>query len=951
MASETARQTSLIQEDPPADECRENVPPEVSVATTLKVQPENEMSSPVRLCEGTRPGSNINTLSTPTLSGGHGGKARSQLSGIQSAVTPVLKRLNIDNKCPNPLKHGNSPHPSSPFYPVEVSTAHRESKGDFWRQIWAKEAPFSLIEEESLPEISSLELTYLHLTANDSVLPQGSTTTFSDETHQIQVSVGESGGSSEVPQLTATTTSADLRTKSASALAGILDTEITLLDVSYNNDLSPVGQISSLDIIRDIPACHYLNDSNTLPEPSRRIESQPSSSNVFLNKDVSSTSMQSPKCAAERTIRMSLEVTRDISVGSTLENGTFSSETSGQKMQTSHTSDEDKVVPQPANITHDISASSGNSSSKEIPSDVCLHSGPKEVNNLVETKNEENQTCCDTKSTNKMSQQSPEPAASANDTFTVPSSNMTASSDSSTSASCSGNNTLDLPTVNNPTAESETKNQAESVAKTSFVVNQSSFSEKKNFEKSSLQKSSGGSTLEAAAVGFENLTFDCKAPSQRNGTITLSEISLTDGHHTLDKPSFPKVCNLTTSLNRNDSEETPKELPRHEAMPPPGAEEKPGDTLEVTPALEGVSGDDGGDAKHLSQSGLPVRDGSSDTPNNQSVDAVSNKTPEFNLDKTLDFRVDLLITSTPMTSCKSFNVGSIREAAHKKLYEAGPSKPADAAVSDIPPNIVGDRKTFMRQPAVGTLRPPSRVAPQSSMSRRGSTVPGRLEKMSAGLPLKHSRIQEAAGKPSAAMEEPRRNAGTSGSYNLKSLTAASRKLPPDLQRPPSSTIPRLTTGQRLPTARTHMLASSGPAVPNPVVKQPQGKKHPFPKGEALPVSKKKKTEAPASPGDSASKVKTLKRPVIGQTSAPTKVQRNDAEMPTAGTSGTSTSCDRPSKFRALKPPGANQRAPLATSQSHGCAKCMVLQEELKLKSEEVQRLNEELLKYRKPDDC
>ncbi|KAM6897003.1 uncharacterized protein FYW49_018399 [Xenentodon cancila] len=319
-----------------------------------------------------------------------------------------------------------------------------------------------------------------------------------------------------------------------------------------------------------------------------------------------------------------------------------------------------------------------------------------------------------------------------------------------------------------------------------------------------------------------------------------------------------------------------------------------------------------------------------------------------------------------MTNCKISSLNVEREvgkilAAQKKLYGDGPSKPADQA----PSNIVCDRKTFLSLPAAKSLWPPSKVASRLLEYKPGSTLPGRLEPVTSGLPVKRQRTQADALR-NADSEEMRKAAGVSSAYNLRSAAAASKLPGSGLQRPQvsgiSSAVQRAAPGLRPPSARVQTQASAdkpcgpGPAAANLVTKNPQGKKHPLIKGDALPMSKRKKTdifvptnntEASSSVCDAANKVKNFKQLTASQRSVPPKAQRN---VP-ANTAETVPACDIPSKTKSLKHPGVNHRALLNKPQGQGCAKCPALEEQLKMKSEEIKRLKEELLKYRKKEDC
>ncbi|XP_070708237.1 pneumococcal serine-rich repeat protein-like isoform X2 [Pempheris klunzingeri] len=497
------------------------------------------------------------------------------------------------------------------------------------------------------------------------------------------------------------------------------------------------------------------------------------------------------------------------------------------------------------------------------------------------------------------------------------------------------------------------------------------------FDKHPLRKSSGNSILgETGTKSFslQNNTFDSKPQSKQNGTITLSETSSSDSHqNTVDKPSPTEVFNSTSGPKDNNSEIHRHELSRHDetaASTNSNAKmaDTPGSTFEANPAVEVAPGAAPHETKDHSQSGLPLRDGLSDTLDHQSLDTENNNASAFNLDDTLDLRADSLITSTPMTNCKMFNYNIEREegkilAAQKKLYGEGPPKPDAQAASDVPPNIVCDRKTFLTQPAAKSLLPSTKVPSQFLKYKPASTLPGRFDPLTSGLPMTRQRTQAEALRNTAASDSPQVTTGISSSYNLRTKTtglALGFKQPNSgLRKPQLSGIPsgiqRAASGLRVPSARSNAPATSstdklsGPTATNPAAKLSQAKKHPLARGEALPVAKRKKIDAPlpsasaeasTSTSDCANRAKNLKQPTPSQRALPAKTQRDDAAVP-ASTAETSTSCDAASRARALKQPANSHR---------GCPKCVVLEQQLKMKSEEIRRLREELLKYSKQEE-
>ncbi|XP_071318291.1 uncharacterized protein [Trachinotus anak] len=1056
MANEATVQTSCIQENPDVDECRENIPPGVAApagASKSKVQVGDVIGySSAQPSGENNPLSDTCTFSTPAPTSSNGGvKAKSRISGLQSALTPILKYLNIGNKgsSPEPLKRGNNPRLSVPFFPVGVITAdcqnstggsRQNPNSDFnsshsGRSLGDKDAPVCWLYDECLPEITLLDVTCdstMQMTRNDSALPDrpspvkvcNETTSTEDNNSEVHPP--------QLPKQNETTTSTDPNSTLGDIPASTyaperwLDdryfSEITLLDVTCDSELSPRVETPPVEVTQDNPPVDNVKNRRPSSELSGQIVAEAGKPEMIQSEELSSTltgnvthtmssfGEQSDKCAEENIIKASLEATRDISVDSVLENSRSSSEPSGQKSQTSA---EDTVGTNPANVTRDISSSSDMSvhcaqsqfcasdmqcdtSLKNVTSD--LHVKPVETSNPVEANNEELLASHDAELTGKVPQPSPKPAESANSTFTIAQpSNLSATIDLNTAAqiSCPQNRTLDLSPSNgnNPNEESEATDQVsadiKNTTETSLVMNENSSAGKASglcevnnatFDRHSLRKSNGCTHLgEASATSFclQNNTFDSKPPSKQNGTITLSETSTSDSHqNTVDKPSPPKVSNPTTSPKDNDSEVHPPEPPKQNettTSTDPNAKRAvtPESTFEANPAVEVASGADGHETKGHSHSGLPVADALSDTLGHQSMDVENNKANTFNLDDTLDLKVDALVTSTPMTNCKAFHFSTEREegqtlGAQKKLYGYGPSKPAGQVPADVPSNIVSDRKTFLTQPAAKSLLPPMKA--QLLKYKPASALPGRCEPLTSGLPMTRQRAQAESLKNTAASDAAQGTTGISSSYNLRATTTGSKQPVSGLLRPQMSGIPsgiqRAAAGLRPPSGRSNAPASSstdklrGPTVTNPVAKTSQAKRHPLTRGEALPTAKRKKMDAPlpsstaeasTSSCDPVNRAKNQKQPTTSQRALPAKTQRDDAAVPV---STAETTCDAASRARALKQPANSHRALPAKPQGHGCAKCVALEEQLKIKSEEIRRLKAELLKYSEQgEDC
>nr|XP_020479040.1 uncharacterized protein LOC109973636 [Monopterus albus] len=771
--------------------------------------------------------------------------------------------------------------------------------------------------------------------------------------------------------------------------------EITLLDVTRDSEFSPGEQTSPMEGTQDFPPSDSLKKIIQYLEINGKIVKEPPRSDIIQGEELSSAltgsttctldtfDEQSVKSVRENVMKAYLEVTRDMSESSVLENCRTSSEPSGQNVVKIKTSAEDTLPTHPVNVTHDMSTSSDMSaqsaasqfsasgSSNNVTSE--LHGEPMESCNTVEPKNEE----FFSHDNNKAPQPSPKAAGSANSTFTVVHlTNLSGPTILNTTSQtpCSQKKTLDASqsNVNSAKVKSDSNEQASSVSnnttETCLIMNQNCSAVKASssylvqnvcFDRHSSQKSSGSTSLgntSSTTPCHQNTTFDCKSPSKQNGTITLSERSLNESHQkTLGMTSPSKVCNLT-----HNPKGSPPELSKHnETTGSTDANDKVADTQESTyeakPPTE-VASVECQESQDHSLSGL------SDTLEHESVEMGNNKANTFNLDDTLDLRTDSLTASTPMINCKVLNFGSEGNVGkaigvQKKLYGDVLNNPRSQVPSNVPPNVIGDPKI---QFTSKSLLPTSKSASQLLKYKPASTLPG--------LPMTRQRTQaEALGSTAASGAAPKAT-GTSSCYNLRAATTGSKQLNSGLPRQSliglRSGIQRAPTGLRPPSARCCPPVSSstdklhGSTAAYPVMKNSQAKKHPLTREEALPTAKRQKIEAPLASGsaealtssyDAANRTKTLKHPTISQKSLPAKTIRDSAAVP-ASTAETALSCDATSRARAVKPPAISHRASLVKPQGHGCAKCVVLEEQLKMKAEEIRRLKEELLKYSRQEE-
>ncbi|XP_036073139.1 uncharacterized protein LOC112154085 isoform X1 [Oryzias melastigma] len=369
--------------------------------------------------------------------------------------------------------------------------------------------------------------------------------------------------------------------------------------------------------------------------------------------------------------------------------------------------------------------------------------------------------------------------------------------------------------------------------------------------------------------------------------------------------------------NRNDdaSEVLNPELP-DSAETRSKMVKNPEGTVETPPALDLLSGGDNCQREDVSQPVLHMSMELSDSSIVSSMD--TNKTNTLVLDKSLDSVPDPKFSSTPMIDLKMFNFKTLRDegqvlAAQKKLYQDGLSKPADQVPSEIPSNIVADRKTFLPQTGSKLLWPLSKATsqlPKISNSGVKSTIPRKPESSQSHLPMKRQRIQDSVRKP-VPPEGPQ---GITDEQSLPSLCtrAAVFKLPASgLQRPQVSKMTKpAATVRKLPTrVNSQVVASAdkpcGSKALHTITNKLEDRTRPVNKGKALPLFKKQKMDAVKQLSSTEASSRTLKQPAVRQKSLLTKPQRQ------------------------------------------GCANCSVLEEQLKRKTEELEKIQEELFKYTK----
>ncbi|KAM8836913.1 uncharacterized protein AB9W97_002351 isoform 2-T3 [Spinachia spinachia] len=667
---------------------------------------------------------------------------------------------------------------------------------------------------------------------------------------------------------------------------------------------------------------------------------------------------------------VSMEVTQE----NVLESPRTSPEHSASSEVKAQTSAEDTFDAHPSNVTQDVSSSSvvtvqcaaSEFSTSDMPCDSRsrsvtseLHGEPLGTSNAVEANNEELLSSHEAELTSKETQPSPEACRSVSGAITsLQTSHSSSSTPSNTTVQKPGpkNTTLDLTPSN---AESEATDSATSVSKNttgaSLCINQtfpavkatcSSDMHNSISDRNSLRISCGNTFIGNAGSGtflVQNNTVDAKPPKQ-NDTITLSETSSSGGlQNTFDKAPPPGVCNLTSTPKESSSK---AQTPQHEGtVPITKMVDTPERMLEVNPAVEVASGTGQCETTNRSQSSLPLTNGLCDSLGCQNMETENKMEHSFNLEESLDLTADLLITSTPMTTCKILSVTTERAqgktiVGQKRLYVDGPALPD----GPTPSNVVCDRKTFFAHPAAKSLLPPLRTASQLLRQTPGSALSGRCDASTSGPPMTRQRTQAVALRNTL---DGAQATGVSSSYKLRPSTTAAwsiysphalpsvltlgLKMPiSGLPRPQLSGIPsgiqRPAAGLRPPSAGSNASSSSsslsshanrprGPTAANPVAKTTHSKKQPLSRNETLPIAKKTRMDA-------ASSISALARPAAA----------------------VSTRCNAVGRHKALKQPATSHGALQAKGKGHECATCVMLKQQLKQQSEEIQRLKEDLLK-------
>lgn len=544
MANKPTGRGLYIQENPDADECCENIPPGGTVkAGTSKLKWPHEENKPL---------SDTCTFSTPAPTGC---KPKSRIS-FQSALTPILKYLNIGNKSPESSTHENNHHQRLSLLSFGAATAgcQKSTKGSVQQlnsdppssysgQLFSDmDGPVSFLGDECLPEVTLFDSTCdstVQLTRNDSPSPDSAPATSASTSPKINIPEIHPP---DLSQHMATTEITDPDVKMIDASQNkhapvpwlILDKflpEITLLDVTSD---SPGEQTFCMDVTQDLPPLDLKRD-RSLSELNGKIAAQPSSSDVISGEKLPSTSVQSDKCVGESTAKTSFDVTQDITMGSVLENSKSSSEPSECNIETSQASAGDTLGKNPANVTREIISSSDISADSNVECSANqkvtseIREEPVEFSDTLETVIKELIASHEAKSASESSGQNMKMSSTSPDaTFSSQPANVTHDTTSSNDTSVQS-----VRSTSNMECSSSQKNVPSELVESCHKVNDED-TELKNYATQPNPKASnsGNGTFDVVQAA------DLSASTDLNTTASVSHSQ----NKTLDLPPFNVSC-------------------------------------------------------------------------------------------------------------------------------------------------------------------------------------------------------------------------------------------------------------------------------------------------------------------------------------------------------------------------------------------------------------------------
>ncbi|XP_077358056.1 uncharacterized protein LOC144004606 [Festucalex cinctus] len=302
----------------------------------------------------------------------------------------------------------------------------------------------------------------------------------------------------------------------------------------------------------------------------------------------------------------------------------------------------------------------------------------------------------------------------------------------------------------------------------------------------------------------------------------------------------------------------------------------------------------------------------------------------FSLDDPLELKHGNFATSTPLTSNFKMDLLSGRTDESKLLalqqnHVDTTSKPEAQATSNVASNICDPKILFQSQLPAKSLLPSSKASSLPLMVKQSTLLPGR------SLPLmKRTLIPHAttiASRPNTHQPKP----GVEKPQHGGKLSSIPRG-PPLLK----------------PLLRSSTLASADKKPSNAAVNIPQTRKRDFSRDAQLAV-KKTKIDVPTSstnivtlgPSMHATSAMRSSRQVPPRHKPPPKNAKDDAAV-------SPVACDADTRPKILKPPMKSQRPQLA--KASGCVKCIILEQQLQMQTEELQRLKEEQQSSKKEKD-
>ncbi|XP_053721643.1 uncharacterized protein LOC128759047 isoform X2 [Synchiropus splendidus] len=919
MSNKSTTKTPCLVQD--CEEMDENIPHGFTIVQLEEVQQNMEKygKSPVQ--------------STPSCDGR---SQNSRISGFHSALTPIVKFLNIGKP-----RHSNEPQRNANNGVQGMTLFSFGNSGAVAPKSVSSGSQASAKWYEIDPEIPLLELT-----CNSTMALSRIESPHSDHSPQTPVSARKMITEEQVVDV-------NLNNMSPNAT----------LNVEGSCRLSPGEKQQLLELTQEFSHQHGLEKSGlsfeqTAAEGGADIPSQNSTEEMssILTGSVTRDNSIADKSLMEKTEgndEKRLEVTQDLFVDCGPENARRSLE-SDERLAASIT-----ASGHPANVTHDLNlptdTSALHTASKSLSTDNgSVNNGTLELHveipesatvNLTHSIHEvadsdlngKNQTfeidvgdqAIPVNTTTELScpqnvtmDVTTNHGAQTQDIETISLSNDTSGFAKNDCGACIQNGTMDILPPN--VSSSSMNNEADSVTSTRSSLTKASdeCEAKVTFESEELSQPSEegkenvspSKTSSTLVTDTQNITFESKTSIRNNTTVTIPEPEPCNKHQlTCDMASPQSCCNSSSSPKSNESnalkctsqaEERASSVEKTSTVLPTES------VAQDSPPMSATSSTDTTSAQSQKD---PLQSSLSDSLGLHMTG--TDKPSVFNLDDSLDLRSDYMVTSTPMVDSKTFSFvdkQEERKVAQKKLYGECPSRPAAHPASALASNIVCDRKTFLPQPTSKPTWPNSKTLTLPTKSKPTSVLPGRTESLMSRLPMTRPRTQvEVTSTPFTSEAVQEKCAGKSGPHIVRSAVTGPKLLNTGLLKPQASHIgsgiQRVGLHLRPLSARNNASSQGSDKLPS-----------------AAELSNR--TEASVSSSDVTSRVKRLRQPLTVQRTLPAKTED------TRGQCEGFASRDSASRSKLQKQP------------SKVCANCVLLEQQLKIKCEELQRLKAELLK-------